>query len=67
MQFSDLHARAQNIAQLGRLTPEFQAKWNALEDDILGKLTLDQCAALRTYAMDMPAQGSMVLLAMLPD
>lgn len=61
------HDRAQSLAQLGRLTPEFQVEWNALEDDILGKLSLTQCDELRAFCMQAPVQGSMVILAMLPE
>jgi hypothetical protein len=58
--------RAQRYANMPT-GPESLVIWNDLEDDILGKLSLDQAARLFDFVMATPCQGSMVIMAMLPD
>jgi hypothetical protein len=58
--------RAQQYANMPT-GPEASAIWNDLEDDILGKLSLDQAAQLFDFVMATPCQGSMVIMTMLPD
>ena len=65
--------RAQRIADMPKThgmiancSAQALADWDALEDDILGKLTISQCKALIDFVMDIPCQGSMVILSMMP-
>lgn len=65
--------RAQRIAEtpaprdmIGASSAQAVAAWNALEDDILGKLSISQCKALIDFVMETPCQGSMVILSMMP-
>lgn len=63
--------RAQRIANMQQCGAWFYndmvPAWNELEDDILGKISLDQAAALYDFVAEIPCQGSMVIMAMLPD
>lgn len=61
--------RAQRIANMQHCisSPDMVLEWNSLEDDILGKLSLDMAAALYDFVAEIPCQGSMVIMAMLPE
>lgn len=61
--------RAQRIANMQEslCSPDVKLAWAALEDDILGKLALWQCAELYDFVAQIPCQGSMVIISMLPD
>lgn len=59
--------RAQSLAAMSPWTEEYHKLWGDLEDDILGKLSLDMAADLFDFAMTVPCQGSMVLMCMMPD
>lgn len=57
--------RALRIANASGVSPETIRAWNALEDELLGKLNLADVAALRAAAAAMPHMGAGVILAML--
>lgn len=57
---------AQRISRLPATAPEHTRHWNAMEDDILGKLTIEQCEKLRDFCLSIPCAGSGVILAILP-
>ena len=59
--------RAQRIAQMSSTDPEYLTAWNELEDDIHGKISIWQARQLADFVMGIHCQGSMVILAMLPD
>lgn len=61
--------RAQRIANMQQCisSPDVQLAWASLEDDIQGKLALWQCADLYDFVADIPCQGSLVIMEMLPD
>ena len=57
--------RALVIANAPALEPATVRAWNALEDELLGKLNLADVAALRAAAAAMPHMGAGVIPAML--
>ena len=59
--------RAQRLSNMAPFSYEFQESWNALEDDILGKLSLEMASELFDLAMAVPCAGSMVIMSMMPD
>lgn len=59
--------RAQSLGNMDTDSPKYWQLWYALEDDIKGKLALFQVADLYDFVADIPCQGSMVIMAMLPD
>lgn len=63
----DYLARANRIANTPHASIEFQKSWNALEDDIQGRLALWQCADLYDFVAAIPCQGSLVIMQMLPE
>jgi hypothetical protein len=58
--------RAQSLSFMNMRDGGYTRLWNELEDDILGKLSLTQARELYEFAVDVPCQGSMVIMAMLP-
>ena len=63
----DYLARANRIAAMSVYDAKYAETWNALEDDILGKLAMWQCADLYDFAASIPCQGSMVIISMMPE
>lgn len=61
--------RAQRIANMQQCisSPDMVLAWNSLEDDILGKISLEMAAQLYDFVAEIPCQGSMVIMSMLPD
>ena len=61
--------RAQRIANMQQAisSPDVTLAWASLEDDILGKLSIEMASELYDFVLDVPCQGSMVIMAMLPD
>jgi len=62
----DYLSRAERIAAMPHTSKSFMEQWNRLEDDIQGKLALWQCADLFDFVADIPCQGSMIILEMMP-
>jgi hypothetical protein len=65
MWMHDYVKRAQKLANQSPFAPGHVAEWNALEDDLLGKLTIAQLSRLRDYCMEMNGMGSGVILSMI--
>jgi hypothetical protein len=63
----ELIAKAARIASMDNNSLAFQLDWNALEDHILGKLTIQDLISLEKWCDTVPSIGSCVILAMLPD
>ena len=63
----DYLEQAQSLANKDQSDPDYWVCWHALEDSIRGKLALFQVADLYDFVADSPCQGSMVIMAMLPD
>lgn len=57
--------RAQRIANMPT-SPERDKAWNELEDDILGKISIQMASDLYDFCIDIPCAGSMVVMDMLP-
>jgi len=64
----DYLERAQHIANMQQCigSPDWELAWAALEDDIQGKLALWQCADLYDFVAEIPCQGSIIIMQMLP-
>jgi hypothetical protein len=63
----ELIAKAARIANMNNNSLAFQLDWNALEDYILGKLTIQDLIALEKWCETVPSIGACVILAILPD
>ncbi len=63
----ELIAKAARIASMDNNSLAFQLEWNALEDYILGKLTIQDLISLEKWCDIVPSIGACVILAMLPD
>ena len=40
--------------------------WDELQDDIMGKLSLEECAALDAYCESVPSIGSLMIRSIMP-
>lgn len=63
----DYLIRAQHIANMqgGISSPDVALAWASLEDDILGKLSIEQARELWDFVIDIPCQGSLVIMQIL--
>lgn len=58
--------RAISLSCLPWDSDERAKAWGALQDDILGKLSLEECAALYAHCESVPSIGSMMIRSILP-
>ena len=58
--------RAVSLSCLPWDSDERMKAWNELQDDIMGKLSLDECAALDAYCESVPSIGAMMIRSIMP-
>ena len=66
MQYHAVMKEAQKLANESVFEPGHVQRWNALEDTLLGKMSLADVEALRAHCETMPCMGAGVILSMLP-
>jgi hypothetical protein len=63
---NELIDRATRCTQMDTWSLEFQQEWNAIEDHILGKLSLAEVQDLQTICFATRAAGANAILCMIP-